>query len=69
MSSADMSTAALEVAMAGMEAARAAFEAASSRLGDEMSRLQETVNTANMKAQRRALANRHRGAQETAPLR
>ena len=44
-----MSTAALEAAMAGMEAARAAFEAAGSRVGDELSRLQETVHAANGK--------------------
>ena len=45
-----MSTAALEAAMADMETARATFEAKASRVGDEVSRLQETVNAANTKA-------------------
>ena len=45
-----MSTAALETAMADMVTARATFEAKASRVGDEVERLQETVNAANTKA-------------------
>ena len=45
-----MSTAALEAAMADMEKARATFEAKASRVGEEVSRLQETVNAASAKA-------------------
>ena len=45
-----MSATALEAAMADMETARATFEAKASRVGDEVSRLQESVHAANAKA-------------------